>query len=152
MLYGIYNTPIHFHGVLGYALNDYEIAPDYQIQSGLPYSAGTTGSTTHLVSDSGATVTGISTSLNGTDGPARIPFEVLGEGFNLANHQNVTPLNTTAYTIGSTPGTGNTLTFNTQGGAGGTPVTPAYQFVTNSNSNGFTYTPRQLQLSARFQF
>ncbi len=182
VLYGIYNSPSHFHGLLGYALNNYEIAPDYQIQSGLPYSAGTTGSTTGLLSDAGATVTGISTSLNGTDGPARIPFvarnyaqfprtqvvdlrlskrfqvhegytlELLGEGFNLANHQNVTALNTTAYTVGTTPGTGNTLTFNTQGGVNGAPATPAYQVVTNSNSNGFTYTPRQLQLSARFQF
>ncbi len=182
VVYSVYNTPSRFKGVLGYALNNFEIAPDYQIQSGLPYSPMTTGSTTNLVSDAGATVTGIGTALNGTDATARLGFlgrnsfqyprtqivdlrvskrfqffekytvELLGESFNLANHQNVNALNTTSYATGTTAGTGNTLTFNTQGGTGGTPVTPAYQVVTNSNGSGFLYTPRQLQLSARFQF
>ncbi len=182
VLYAVYNTPSKFKGLLGYALNDYEFAPDYQIQSGLPYSPMTTSSSTMLTNDAGQTVNGISTSLNGTDGPSRLGFlgrnsvqyprtqvfdarlskrfqffekytiELLGEGFNLANHQNVTAVNTTAYSVGTTAGMGNTLTFNTQGGSNGTPVIPAYQVVTNSNSNGFVYSPRQLQLGARFQF
>ena len=125
-------------------------------------------------------MTGIGNSLNGSDGPTRLGvfgrntlqyprtqvldlrlskrfqfferynLELLGESFNLANHQNVTALQTTAYSIGTTTGVGNTLTFNTTGS--GANVSPLYQVVTNTNSAGFAYTPRQLQLSARFQF
>ncbi len=180
VIYSVYNTPSKFKGVLGYALNDFEFAPSYQIQNGLPYSPTLTGSTSNLTSDAGATVTGINNSLNGSDGPTRLGvvgrnstqyprtqvvdlriskrfqffekynLELLGESFNLANHQNVTALNATSYTLGTTPGVGNSLTFNTQDGSGG--GTPLYQAVTNTNSSGFAYTPRQLQLSARFQF
>jgi hypothetical protein len=68
-------------------------------------------------------------------------LEFLVELFNVMNHQNITGLSTEAYTLGSTK-----PAFVPQ-------LTPYAQFgtYTNSNSN-FTYSPRQLQLAARFHF
>jgi hypothetical protein len=44
----------------------------------------------------------------------RVNLEFLGEAFNVANHQNVTGVNTTAYTVGSVSTTKtNTLTYTT---------------------------------------
>ena len=180
VLFGVYNTPRAAGGILGYLLNDYEIAPTYQAQNGLPYTAGTTGSTSGLVLPSGTAVTGLGNTINGSGGVARIGIferntlrqprtqnvdlrlskrfdlyhekvhaELLGESFNILNHQNVTALNTTAYTIGTTTVNGvksNTLTFNQAGGV------PVYNTVTNTNSDGFVYSPRQIQLGARLQF
>jgi hypothetical protein len=181
VMYGIYTTPLAVHGLLGYLVNDYEIAPTYQVQNGLPYNATLTGSATNLVSDSGATVTGLGNTLNGSNGANRIGsfarnnlryprtqtldlrlskrfdllherlhLELLGETFNLANHQNVDAVQQNAYAITAPAATAttkeNTLVFNQSGGV------PVYNTVTNSNSNGFVYSPRQIQLGARVQF
>ena len=116
-------------------------------------------------------------SFNGTDGSVRIPnlqrnafqlprtyifdarlskrftvhegyqLELLAESFNLANHQNVTSVQTTAYSLGtatdsSTGKLYNTLTQYT---------TPIIGTPTNSNNNNI-YSPRQFQLGARLQF
>ena len=62
-------------------------------------------------------------------------LELLGEAFNLFNHQNVTGVNNTGYTI-----SGSTLTFNTNFGT-----------VTNANSNTI-YRERQIQLAVRLAF
>ncbi len=64
------------------------------------------------------------------------------EGFNIANHQNVTGVNSAAFTaITTTAGTGNAnLTSSTNFGT-----------VSNSNSN-YAYSPRQFQVAARFTF
>ena len=65
--------------------------------------------------------------------------EVLGEAFNLFNHQNVTGINNTGYFVGGTAAA-PTLSFNSPFGS-----------VTNSNSN-FAYSPRQIQIGFRFFF
>jgi hypothetical protein len=74
----------------------------------------------------------------------RYSAEILGEAFNLFNHQNVTGVNNTGYILGSTSdAAGNvtpTLNFNSSFGK-----------VTNSNSN-FAYTSRQIQIGFRFLF
>jgi len=76
----------------------------------------------------------------------RYAIELLGEAFNIFNHQNVTSVNNTGYIIGSTtadPTTkavNATLNFNSSFGS-----------VINSNSN-FAYSPRQLQIGFRFLF
>jgi len=76
----------------------------------------------------------------------RYAVELLGEAFNIFNHQNVTSVNNTGYIIGSTtadPTTkavNATLNFNSSFGS-----------VINSNSN-FAYSPRQLQIGFRFLF
>lgn len=76
--YAIYNTPSHFHGLLGQALNNFEISPSFSGQSGLPYSAGIingTGSASP-VNSLGARVTAASNSggINGSGGAARLPY------------------------------------------------------------------------------
>jgi hypothetical protein len=80
----------------------------------------------------------------------RYKLEVLAEGFNLLNHQNVTAVNTTAYALGTAtnPATGatiNTLTLNTLNN------TSLFATPSNSNNNNI-YAPRQLQLGVRLQF
>jgi outer membrane receptor protein involved in Fe transport len=171
----IYQTPSAFHGWLGLLLNQYEIAPSYQFQNGNGVTLGVTGSTSGLIAKdaSGAPLTAVASSVNGSGGTNRVPgydrnylnlprtqildlrlskrfkvkdygtVELLGESFNLANHVNITGVNTTAYAYGvgtgSLAGT-NTLTYNTP-------------FFTTTGSNGnFIYTPRQVQLGVRVQF
>lgn len=70
-------------------------------------------------------------------------MELLGESFNLFNHVNVSSVNNQAYTYGA--GTGaqlgtNVLAYNS-----------LYRTTTSANGN-FIYTPRQIQVGARFQF
>jgi hypothetical protein len=78
---------------------------------------------------------------------------LLGESFNLLNHQNVTGVNTLGYTLGTTTSgttvTGNTLTFNTSPTS---PQTSLFGAVTATNSSNFQFAPRQIQIGARLQF
>jgi hypothetical protein len=62
-------------------------------------------------------------------------LELMAEMFNVANHQNVTQQNTTAYAI-----SGTKMTYNTVFGAN-----------QNANNN-YSYTPRQMQLGIRLKF
>jgi hypothetical protein len=128
------------------------------------------GSTTNLFA-SGTTAPAVQNSINGSGGANRIPtlerntfkqprtmvadlrlskrfniadkakIELLGESFNIANHQNVTSVGTSAYTYaaGGTAGTG-TLTIN-----------PLFGVISNANSTN-NYSVRQVQLGARVQF
>ncbi|HEY6972005.1 MAG TPA: hypothetical protein VJA94_22530, partial [Candidatus Angelobacter sp.] len=152
----VITSPWKRTGWAGWFVNGWEMDPVYQIQSGLPYTART----------SGTIPGGLGSGINGSGGDNRIDVlgrntfrfpgvwvtdlrlakhikfqeryevELMGDFFNIANKQNVTGINTTAYSI-----SGTTLTF--QAATFGT--------VTNSNSN-FQYTPRQIQLGARFSF
>lgn len=83
----------------------------------------------------------------------RVKLELLGESFNLVNHQNVTGVNTLGYTLGNTgtaPAvTGNTLTFNT---ATAHPTVSQFGAITATNSSNFSFAPRQVQLGLRLQF
>jgi len=168
-------SPWKASGWKSYLVNGYELSPSFSAQNGAPYSANITGNPTNLVTTTGATITGVSSGYTGTGGGTIVPglgrnvfnqprtilldlrgskrfqirerynLEFLAESFNLANHQNVTAVNTTAYTLG-TSGTGaakiNTLTQFTGSVFGAT---------TNSNNNNI-YTPRQIQLGVRLQF
>ena len=108
------------------SLNGWGIAPIVQMQSGLPYSAGTTNSITG----------GLYGGIIGAGGTARLPdvernafsmpstavvdlrisktfhiklgsihseFELFGEAFNLFNHQNITSVYTNAYCVTTAP-------------------------------------------------
>ncbi|MBB6142693.1 hypothetical protein HNQ77_000631 [Silvibacterium bohemicum] len=120
-------------------------------------------------------VTGVSSGYTGTGGSSRIPglerntfeqprtilldlrgskrftvrehynLEFLAEAFNIANHQNVTAVNTTAYTLGTTTTNGVTTNTLTQF------LANPFGAATNSNNNNI-YTPRQMQLGVRLQF
>ncbi|HWY68412.1 MAG TPA: carboxypeptidase regulatory-like domain-containing protein [Terriglobales bacterium] len=174
----IYNVPSRFvfnavidspwkaDGWKGYLINGWELAPLFQVQSGLPYSLTTSGNapvaapTTLFAGGAG---------LNGSNGRKGIPglerntfhlrntqvmdlrlskkvtfreryaAEFIGEAFNLFNHFNPTNQNTLGYAVGGTAAA-PTLTSNSTFGQ-----------VTNANSN-FAYTPRQVQLAVRVTF
>jgi hypothetical protein len=175
----IAESPWKVSGVLGYLANDWQLAPIYASQSGLPYSLVTAGtpptitlsSTTDPVTGNITTVSAkpLGGGVNGSNGRKGIDFvgrntfqmkrtidmdlrlskkvrfgehysaEVLGEAFNIFNHQNVTGVNNTGYIIGGTA-TAPALSFNSSFGS-----------ITNSNSN-FAYTSRQIQIGFRFFF
>lgn len=178
---GVFTSPWHRRGLLGYVVNGYEVAPDVQVQNGLPISAGTSGNPYVVVN--GAKLNYIGGGATGSGGAARVPglqrnyarmpntavvdlriskqlpirgksyLEFMGEAFNLFNHQNITAVNTTAYNFGTSSSAtcgANELCFNAVK-SGGTYV-PQYEKATNSNSSGFAYTPRQLQLAVRLVF
>jgi hypothetical protein len=101
--------------------------------------------------------------VNAFDKPYHL--QLMGEFFNVANHQNVTSESTTAYNLSSnssvTSGcsgelvTGqaqqecSTLTYVPKTGSG--VNASGFQAITNSGSN-FAYSPRQVQLSLRVDF
>jgi hypothetical protein len=175
---GVAESPWKVKGILGYLANDWELAPIYSAQSGLPYSLVTSGTPPSITTSSTDPVTGnittvtykaLGSGINGSNGrkgidvvgrntfvqkrtidmdtrlSKKIKFgerysaEVLGEAFNIFNHQNVTGVNNTGYIIGGTAAA-PTLSFNS-----------SFGHVTNSNSN-FAYTPRQIQIGFRFFF
>jgi hypothetical protein len=171
----VVTAPWKYTGWKSYLLNDYEMAPGLQVQSGLPYSIGTTGTLTSGFSASGGALNAIGGGVNGSNGTFRMPgferngfqqpkttvldlrlskrfkvadrlnLEFLAEAFNLANHQNVTTVNTTAYTVGATAATKtNTLTYTT--------AVPTFGATTATNTSGFSYAPRQIQMAVRAQF
>jgi hypothetical protein len=175
IIYTIAQSPWHFHGPVGYLLNDFELAPDFQAQSGLPYSPGISSSNSKLYQNSATTQTSLVTSsFNGSNGTARVPviirnayqmpntwnvdlrasksivvhetykLEFLAEAFNLMNHQVVTGIGTTAYTV-----TENTTTHqNTL-----TPYTSTpYNSITSTDNSNFAYNIRQIQMAVRFTF
>jgi hypothetical protein len=183
---GTYRTNIS--GLSGWrneSFNGWGIAPVVQMQQGLPYSAGLSGSVTGtlyggILGDGGtsrvpdldrnsftmpktATVDlRISKSFSLNRGNERYRFEIVGEAFNLLNHQNITSVNTTAYCTSASVPTGTPST-----GVACKPVlsTPAPVsgvtdylvanplFGTYLNSNSTTLqTSRQLQVAGRFYF
>jgi outer membrane receptor protein involved in Fe transport len=101
--------------------------------------------------------------INAADKPYSL--QLMGEFFNVANHQNVTSESTTAYNLSSnssvTSGCANslvagqaqqecsTLTYVPKTGSG--VNASGFRAVTNTGSN-FAYSPRQIQLSLRLNF
>jgi hypothetical protein len=180
LIAAVVGAPWKYTGWKSFLLNDYEVSPSYQLQSGLPYSVGTSGSLTKAFYAPTPTTNlfAIGGGVNGSNGTFRMPgfarnglhqpetnvidlrlskrfaihervkLELLGESFNLLNHQNITAVNTTAYTVAGTPSSGtvtsNNLTFST--------ASPGFGQPTNSNSSGFSFSPRQIQLAIRAQF
>jgi len=150
--------------ILKEVTSGWSVKPAFQMQSGLPYSANTNSFTTSNGTNGGVTYRPFTTGLAGT-GTTYIPilgrntfqyprdilldlrvqrdfpiterarFELIVESFNVANHQNITTINTTAYNV-----TGNTLAYQSTFGA-----------VQNSNNN-FAYGPRTVQIGGRLFF
>ncbi|HLI75648.1 MAG TPA: carboxypeptidase regulatory-like domain-containing protein [Acidobacteriaceae bacterium] len=155
---------------LKYATNNWSINDDFQLQNGLPYSLGLSGYNSNNA---------VQTLLNGAGGQSFVPTSVLnlpglgrntyqqrraivddirlikgipftgrynlelrGDFFNIANHENVSSVNTTGYTFSDT----GALTSNAAFG------TTTFGVPTAINASGFLYTPREIQLSARFAF
>jgi hypothetical protein len=177
---GVLSSPWTAHGWLSYLANDYQMSPSFAVQSGLPYSIGTSGTLSSGFTSTGAAINAIGGGVNGSNGTFRMPdfernglmqpktdvldlriskrftvaervkLELLGESFNILNKQNVTAVNTTGYFIGTNAATKtNTLSFNTNSANSSQPL---FGTITNSNSSGFSFSPRQIQLAARIQF
>jgi hypothetical protein len=182
-------APWQYAGWLAYLANDWELSPSFQLQSGFPYSIGTSGTLSSAFTPTG-NLSAIGGGINGSNGTFRVPgferngftqpstnvldlrlskrftiyerlkLELMAESFNILNRQNVTAVNTTGYFLGNTTVagatptssrivTGNTLTFNT---TSANAALPLFQSITNTNSSGFSFAPRQLQLGVRAQF
>jgi hypothetical protein len=169
--YVLYTLPkVSSNGWYSYATNGWSIDDSFQGQSGLPYSAAlasgfnsggailqgwygdgfssyvpVVGRNTykyprHIVDD-----VRINKAFRVTE---RYNVEVLLNVFNIANHQNIDGVATTAYKLSSTGTAAGTMTFQSSAVAGATPFgTP-----TSSNNSGFLYTPRELEIGAKFNF
>jgi len=183
----VLTSPWKKSGLLAYLTNDWEVSPSYALQSGLPYNITTSGTLSAGFSGTSTNLSAIGGGINGSAGTFRVPgiarnafaqpktnvldlriskrfsiterakLELLGESFNLVNHQNVTAVNTLGYTLGTTTvtsggvtrPTGNTLTFNT---SPANPQVSQFGAVSQTNSSNFQFAPRQIQIGARLQF
>jgi hypothetical protein len=159
--YVIYTLPgLKGNGWYTYASNGWKVDTSFQMQSGLPYTAGATN----------YTGVGVVSDWNGSGGTALIPgigintyklprkivddlrvekdfrlykqynLQLLGQVFNLANHQNYDGINSAAYKLGGT-GIAGTATYQS-----------TFQQLTSSNNSGFLYTPREIEIAAKFSF
>jgi hypothetical protein len=183
----IYEAPWKLHGLPGWLANGWMLSGTGQFRSGMPYTMRTGGSLPEEFTDTGTAIVGLGPGMNGSGGDNRVygvgrntyrypatwkadmrlgksfdfghmrQLELLAESFNLFNHQNVTELETTGYTIESgSPGTLPTLNFLTG------PVTNAYGTTEKANSTAFGqplninatnfYRERQIQVGLRMRF
>jgi len=175
--WAIVNVPgVHGDSAWKYLANGWSIKPLIQMQSGLPYSAVTTGTTPQSCYNAVGCLSPAGTGIAGTtSSTSYLPFlgrntfqqprtilvdlraqkefsikekynvQLIGETFNLANHQNVTGVTSTGYAISTTQGptaasTSNSLTYQ-----------PTFGTVSTANSN-YAYGPRVIQIAARLVF
>jgi hypothetical protein len=166
--YVLYDIPgIHGNSILKYFTNDWNIDDSFQAGSGLPYSAAVSSSYNSSAAilqgwyGDGFTSFVPAVGRNTYKDPRhivddvrvdkKIPIterynvELLLNIFNIANHQNVDGIATTAYKLSGT--TAGTLTF--QDSAVG-----AVNFgsATSSNNSGFLFTPRNVEIAVKFNF
>ncbi len=158
---------------LKYLANGWSLKPLLQVQNGLPYTVSIAGTTPNQCYSVGC-LEAAGSGLSGT-GVAYIPtlgrdsiqqpvtvvvdarlekdfsfrekynVQLFAEGFNLANHDNVTGVNNTAYQLSTVQGataasTSSSLTYQ-----------PSFGTVTSANSN-YAYNVRLIQIAARFLF
>jgi hypothetical protein len=190
----IYEAPWKLRKLAGGLANGWMISGIGQYHSGLPYTMRTSGSLAEEFDTSGNAIVGLGPGMNGSGGDNRVygvgrntyrypptwkadmrlgkkfdlgrmrQLELLAESFNLFNHQNVTEIETTGYTIESgtppstigTPGTLPTLNFMTG------PVVNEYGATEKANSTAFGqpltingtnfYRERQIQVGVRMRF
>jgi hypothetical protein len=164
VLYVLYNFPnvARKDSLLSYGINGWSLDNSFQAQSGLPYSAAISGSTSSNSISTGWYGTGVTSYIpilgrNTFKYPRhevddiriqkkflikeRCKLELMLSAFNVANKQNIDGLNTTAYNLASTgPATG-IATYQT-----------SFQSVSTSNNSGFLYTPREVEIAARISF
>ena len=164
--YALYNLPnLHTNSFVKYLTNDWNVDDSFQMQSGLPYTIGV----------SGFFSAGILSDWNGASGSTLLPgigpntgryprhmvddvrvqkqvplggsrnLQLMCNIFNVANHQNIDGLGTTAYKL-----SGTTATYQGQGTSN--PSNNTYKIPTSSNNSGFLFTPREVEISARFNF
>jgi outer membrane receptor protein involved in Fe transport len=164
------------HGWQRYVEDGWHLNPVLQVQNGLPYSAGVSGTITGAYS-SGLTGSGNSGYLlqlgrNTYQQPTtvnldarvqkdvhineRFNVELVAEAFNLLNHLNVTSITSTAYSIGSCAASGAaeacSLTYQPfVAGSTGLTGQSGFGAITNADST-FVYSQRQVQLGLKLDF
>jgi hypothetical protein len=166
--YVLYNLPgVNPGNALKWITNGWSLNDSFSMQNGLPYTGAWSGKLSGALGSyfNGAGGIGIIPGYVGVNtfkyprhivDDARLQKEfsferyiqsvqLLVNVFNVANHQNVTALGTTAYTL-----SGSTLTYLGQGSAN--PSSNTLGVPTNSNSAGFLFTPRQVEIAARINF
>ena len=167
--YALYSFPnMHGDSPLKWVTNDWSLDDSFQMQNGLPFTAGVSGRPT------GA----ILTSWNGTGGPTIIPqigydtfkyprrivdearlqksfifednptrvhsVDLILNAFNVANHQNITGFAATyLYSLSAL-----TATYTGVNGTGN----KSFMVPNNSNSSNFTYSPRNVEIAAKINF
>jgi hypothetical protein len=169
VFHAVAESPWHYDGWLGQLTNDWQLAPIYQWQNGLPYTLRTSGSAPG----------GVAGAINGSGGSfdaarilevgrntfrrpntsvvdlrlskrltyrERFGVELSAEAFNLFNHVNITGVNQTGAFVGSN-------VINALGTAAVPTLTLNGPFGSNTNANSnFAYSPRQIQLGIRVRF
>ncbi|MFY9852400.1 MAG: TonB-dependent receptor [Terracidiphilus sp.] len=171
--YALYKFPnLHSDSWISRILiNDWNLDDSFQMQNGLPYTAGASG---YVASSSFS-------DWNGASGTSVIPLigvntkryprkivddarvekdisfergrslQLMANMFNVANHQNIDGVvTTTAYELGGS-GTAGTATFQGQSNVVGS-TNIGFGVPNSSNASGFLYTPREIEIAARFNF
>jgi hypothetical protein len=175
----IWNAPWKLHGTAGKLANGWMLSGVGQYHSGSPYTMRTEGSLAEEFATGGAAIVGLGPGMNGYGGDNRVygvgrntyrypqtwkanlrvgrkfemgrdrQLELMAESFNLLNHQNVTELETTGYTIepGTTAGELPTLNFLTGLKTGQTE----FGMPLNINATDF-FRERQIDFGVRLRF
>jgi hypothetical protein len=159
--YALYTLPtIEGNAWYTWLSNGWHLDTSFQMGNGLPYTASATGFTgPGVVSDwngAGGTALIPGIGINSYKTPRKIvddlrvekdfriykdyALDLFAQMFNVANHQNVDGINTTAYKLGGT------------GAAGTATYQSTFQQVTSSNNSGFLFTPRQIEIAAKLHF
>jgi hypothetical protein len=175
----IVRSPWKLRNLAGYIGNDWMLSSTAYFRSGLPYTMRTAGSLAKEFDSTGAAIVALSTGMNGYGGDDRVygvgrntyrypatwkadlrlgkqfnlgqmrQLQLMAESFNLFNHQNVTELETTGYSIESGTVTGGLPRLNFLTGL----KTSQTEFgkPLNINATNF-YRERQIQFGARLRF
>lgn len=182
IVYGVADSPWRAHGPLGYLVNDFELSPSFQTQTGLPYSVGISGSSSTLTVTPGDPVEKVvsTSSFNGSGGANRVPVFnrnaiqqpktwvldlraskrlVVRERYSLEFLAEAFNLanhqNVTSVNANAYFVTEqSTKSGSTTIGEGNflTPYSVPFGQVTATNNSNFAYNVRQVQLGLRFQF
>ncbi len=175
----IVQSPWKLRNLAGHIANGWTLSGTPYFRSGLPYTMRTAGSIAKEFDTTGAAIVALSTGMNGYGGDNRVygvgrntfrypstwkadlrlgkrfnighmrQLELMAESFNLFNHQNVTELETTGYSIESGTVTGGLPRLNFLTGL----KTGQTEFgkPLNINATNF-YRERQIQFGARLRF
>jgi len=175
----IYQAPWKLQGLAGRLANGWMVSGTSHVRSGLPYTMRTAGSLAEEFNTAGTAIVGLGPGMNGSGGDNRVygvgrntyrypgtwkadmrlgkrfdlgamrQLELLVESFNLFNHQNVTELETTGYSLesGSINGGNPTLHFLNGLKANST----AFGQPLNVNATSF-YSQREVQAGLRLRF
>lgn len=167
--YAMYRFPsLHGSAWYKYVTNQWALNDSFQMQNGLPYSVSLSGTPSGAklsgLNGSGGqsyipvgvvpgfggrnTLTVRRGIVNDIRVAKGIPFterynlELRADVFNIANHPNVSGINSTAYIFNAAGTLNNVANYQ--------PTT--FGIPTSINSSGFLFRPREIQISARFSF